>query len=44
MKIKLLSDVHLEFGDFDPGTGDVLILAGDVCTAESFVRGCEANV
>ena len=43
MKIKLLSDIHLEFGDFDPGTGDVLVLAGDICTAESYVRGCEAQ-
>lgn len=33
MKIKLLSDVHLEFGDFDPGKGDVLVLAGDICVA-----------
>ena len=44
MKINLLSDVHLEFGDFDPGTGDVLILAGDICTAESFVRGSETEL
>ena len=30
MKVKLLSDLHLEFGGFDPGEGDVLILAGDI--------------
>ncbi len=33
MKIKLLSDVHTEFWtkqELDPGTGEVLILAGDV--------------
>jgi len=33
MKIKVLSDLHLEFGDLDPGTGDVLVLAGDICVA-----------
>ena len=30
MKIKLMSDLHLEFGGMDPGEGDVLILAGDI--------------
>ena len=30
MKIKVLSDIHLEFGGFDAGKGDVLILAGDI--------------
>lgn len=30
MKIKLLSDVHLEFGGMPTGEGDVLILAGDI--------------
>ena len=33
LNIKVMSDIHLEFGDLDPGTGDVLILAGDICTA-----------
>ena len=33
LNIKVMSDTHLEFGDLDPGTGDVLILAGDICTA-----------
>ena len=36
MKVRLLSDVHLEFGDYDPGQGDVLVLAGDICVAESY--------
>lgn len=34
MNITLLSDVHLEFGPFDPGEGDVLVLAGDICVAD----------
>jgi predicted phosphodiesterase len=33
MKIKVISDLHLEFGAMNPGEGDVLILAGDVCIA-----------
>ena len=35
MNVRILSDLHLEFDDdeYDPGTGDVLILAGDICTA-----------
>lgn len=37
MKVKLLSDLHLECcekgGSFHPGEGDVLILAGDILTA-----------
>jgi predicted phosphodiesterase len=33
MKVKLFSDIHLEFAPFDPGEGEVLILAGDICTA-----------
>lgn len=44
MRINYMSDLHLEFegSDLDPGTGEVLILAGDVCTASSFVmRGEE---
>ena len=36
MKIRVMSDVHLEFGDFDPGHGDVLVLAGDICVAETY--------
>ena len=41
MKVKLLSDLHLEFqdeGEFLPGEGDVLILAGDICTASDLGR------
>ena len=38
MKVRLFSDVHLEFGDFDPGFGDVLVLAGDVCDARGLRR------
>ena len=34
MKIKLLSDLHLEFDLFDPGEGEVLLLAGDILTAK----------
>ena len=42
MKVKVLSDLHLEFGDLDPGKGDVLVLAGDICTASSYLwRGEE---
>lgn len=44
MRINYMSDLHLEFGgpDLEVGEGDVLILAGDVCTASSFVmRGEE---
>ena len=34
LNITLFSDLHLEFNaDFDPGTGDVLVLAGDICLA-----------
>jgi hypothetical protein len=38
MKIALVSDVHLEFGDldFDNDSGaDVLILGGDICVAQT---------
>ena len=43
MRVKVLSDIHLEFGDFDPGSGDVLVLAGDICTASSFVFRSESE-
>jgi Icc-related predicted phosphoesterase len=40
MKIKVLSDLHLEFDKphhpFDPGVGDVLVLAGDICVAADY--------
>jgi len=38
MNIKLLSDIHLEFGEFHPGEGEVLILAGDICCARDYVE------
>ena len=42
MRVKVLSDLHLEFSDFDPGSGDVLVLAGDICQACAYVfRGEE---
>lgn len=34
MRVHLFSDLHLEFEDFDPPGGDILILAGDICTAK----------
>ena len=40
MNITLYSDLHLEFEDpkrdkvFEPGEGEVCILAGDICMAE----------
>lgn len=36
MKVAVLSDIHLEFGDYHPGDGDVLVLAGDIATACSY--------
>lgn len=39
MKIKLLSDLHLEFGNFDAGEGDVLILAGDIVNVKEMTEG-----
>jgi len=34
MQVRVLSDLHLEFNsDIDPGIGDVLVLAGDICVA-----------
>ena len=36
MLVRIMSDLHLEFGQFDPGEGDVLILPGDICTASSY--------
>ena len=38
MKIKLLSDLHLEFGSFDAGEGDVLILAGDIVNVKEMQK------
>ena len=39
-----MSDIHLEFGDLDPGTGDVLILAGDICTAVDLGFGTDLDL
>ena len=49
MNVKVLSDLHLEFTkegdqDFDPGTGDVLILAGDVADAMAYVHRCDEDL
>lgn len=42
MKIKIYSDIHLEFkGEMHPGKGDVLILAGDICTAKHYATNGE---
>ena len=38
MNITLLSDLHLEFGGFNPGTGDVLLLCGDICVASELIE------
>ena len=46
MKIALVSDVHLEFGDldFDNDSGaDVLILGGDICVAADMAQRDTAN-
>jgi len=41
LNIKVLSDLHLEFYSEeeqlpDPGTGDILVLAGDICVASHY--------
>lgn len=41
MKLALVSDIHLEFGDIDivnTESADVLILSGDICTARDLVK------
>lgn len=38
MKINYMSDLHLEFGYQPLSGGDVLILAGDVCEARSYIK------
>jgi predicted phosphohydrolase len=40
MEVKIISDLHLEFGgpEFDPGHGDILILAGDIVCAKNIVK------
>lgn len=49
MKVKVLSDLHIEFqkpddSEFDPGTGEVLILAGDICDAAAFTQRCDKDL
>jgi len=43
MKIAVLSDLHLEFADYDEPLpeADVLVLAGDISTPNHFFRWCE---
>ena len=38
MKITLYSDLHLEFGSFEPSEGEVCVLAGDICLAEDITN------
>jgi len=38
MKISFMSDLHLEFGYQPLPGGDVLILAGDMCEARSYIK------
>lgn len=38
MKINYMSDLHLEFGYQPLPGGDVLILAGDICEARSYIK------
>ena len=37
MKVKILSDIHLEWGPFTAGEGDVLVLAGDICVESDYL-------
>lgn len=39
MKVTLYSDIHLEFGGMPTGTGDVLILAGDIVNVKEMKDG-----
>ena len=43
MNVTVFSDIHLEFSPMDPGTGDVLILAGDICTAYELGTGSDLD-
>ena len=42
MKVRVLSDLHLEFdasdNQFHPGFGDVLVLSGDICVVRDYHR------
>lgn len=37
-QVRVFSDIHLEFAPFDPQSGDVLVLAGDICTAHALKK------
>ncbi len=38
MNIKVISDLHLEFGEYNEvGSGDVLVLAGDICLINDLI-------
>lgn len=44
MNVRLFSDLHLEFSSkFDPGTGDVLVLAGDITTTKNVLTAGVRN-
>jgi hypothetical protein len=38
MKVNVISDLHLEFGDLELPGGDVLILSGDVCESRTLLK------
>jgi Icc-related predicted phosphoesterase len=38
MRIDLISDLHLDFGDLVLPGGDILIIAGDLCEAKNFKK------
>jgi len=38
MRVRVMSDLHLEFGMMDPGEGDILVLAGDICVASDYEK------
>jgi predicted phosphodiesterase len=38
MRINIISDIHLEFGDLVLPGGDILILAGDACESRTLTR------
>ena len=38
MRVNVISDLHLEFGDLELPGGDVLILSGDVCESRTLTK------
>ena len=38
MKVNLISDLHLEFGDLELPGGEVLIIAGDACESRTLSK------